>query len=236
MLIGSGNRLLKSFCFSDYIYLGDPLNTVRIFSQKSIDELVILFIDKKGITSKLDYIAKLMLEATFPISVGGGISSLEDCIALNRLGVEKFVLTSHFKNQNLIGSTAKEFGAQATSVCFNYSFSQNKLEPKANYFSCRESLTKEAIWAQSEGAGEIIIQDIDRDGARIGYDLETIRYVSKHLHIQVVAAGGGANSNDMKIAINHGATAVAGSSMFFLRKSRSDILIRYPSQDRISNV
>lgn len=230
MLISPVNKMLKSFSFAERIYLGDPINTMRIFSQKSIDELIIFFIGQAKITSRVDYISKLLPEATFPITIGGGIHTVDDCVVLNRLGVEKFVLTSLYKNKNLIRSIASEFGSQATSVCFNYSFLKDLPNSKSNFFNRRETLLKAALWAQNEGAGELILQNIDRDGTQQGYDLETLDCVSQHMNIQLVAAGGASTLNDMRSAIDHGATAVAGSSMFFLGKSRHDILIRYPTE------
>ena len=235
LLIGNDYRLLKSIKFQEHLYLGDPLNALRVFSEKSIDEMVIYFLSKNDISESFSYISTLLSEVTFPLSIGGGINNIEDCIALNNLGVEKFVLTSQFRKPGLIKSIADVFGSQAASVCLNYNLSSLPPSQAENYIGTSSELIDGAKWSQEQGAGEIILQNIERDGTRLGYDLETLHLLRKHLTVQLVAAGGAGTEEDMRAAIKSGATGVCGSSMFFLKKSKQDILIRYPKALGLGN-
>ena len=137
------------------------------------------------------------------LSIGGGINNIEDCIALNNLGVEKFVPTSQFRKPGLIKSVADVFGSQAASVCLNYNLSSLPPSQAENYIGTSSELIDGAkVVSGAREAGEIILQNIERDGTRLGYDSETLHLLRKHLTVQLVAAGGAGTEEDMRAAIN----------------------------------
>lgn len=236
LLIDGQGRLVKTVRFGKRTYLGDPINAVRIFNDKRVDELVILDIDatREGRAPNMALIADIASEAFMPVAYGGGIATEDQIVRLFQAGVEKVVLSSALTaGTGLVRTAASRFGAQAVTVCL----------PVARRFlggqavrvcQGRETLagTPEALARRvaEAGAGEILVYAIDRDGTYAGYDLELLRRISATVGVPVVACGGAGGLPDLVAAVrNGGCSAVAAGSLFVYQSGRRGVLINYPA-------
>lgn len=241
LLIKDGG-LVKSVQFKKHRYVGDPINAVRIFNEKMVDELVVLDISAtpEKQAPNLAAIADIASEAFMPMSYGGGITSLKQIEDILYNGVEKVVLNwTAIHQTELISQAAKQFGSQSVVVSIDakkgwmgtYQTYTLGGKRKTNY-----SPVDLAQKAQDFGAGEIIINSITRDGTYQGYDLDLIARVSQSVDIPVVACGGAGELDDFKKAINYGASAVAAGSMFVFKRPHNAVLISYPSNEELTRI
>lgn len=239
LLIQDGG-LVKSVNFKKHKYVGDPINAVRIFNDKFVDEIAILDISasQNNKPPNLSEIADIASEAFMPLSYGGGITSLKQIEEILYNGVEKVTLNhSALNNPSLIEQAAKQFGSQ--SIVVSIDVKSNLFKKYHVYANCgkkKTSFTPEnlAKKVESYGAGEIFLNSIDRDGTYQGYDLNLIEKVSNAVEIPVIACGGASEINDFKAAVNKGASAVAAGSMFVFQRPHNAVLISYPSQENLS--
>ena len=233
LLVDSRRRLVKTVRFGERTYVGDPFNVVRLFNEKEVDEICVLDIDAtvQGREPDVDFIAELAGECFMPLSYGGGITRLEHCERLNRLGVEKFVLGHAALDRTLVQAIGRDIGAQALTACVDVAGSGDLarcMTRSARHDSGRHPLDV-CRELQDWGVGEIMLQSIDRDGARTGMDLELIRSVSRALSVPLVALGGAGDSTHLAEALRAGASAVAsGSAFVFIGRLRA-VLVSYPS-------
>jgi cyclase len=233
LLVDSRRRLVKTVRFGERTYVGDPFNVVRLFNEKEVDEICVLDIDAgvQGREPAFDFIAELSSECFMPLSYGGGITRLEHCEQLNRIGVEKFVLGHAALDQILVQAISRDIGAQSLAVCVDVSGSGENarcLTRSTQHNTGRHPLDF-CRELQDWGVGEIVLQSVDRDGARTGMDIELIRSVSHALSVPVVALGGAGEPAHLAEALRAGASAVAsGSAFVFIGKLRA-VLISYPS-------
>lgn len=238
LLIQKGG-LVKSVKFKDHKYVGDPINAVKIFNEKEVDEIVILDISASAEkrAPNIQQIKEIASEAFMPLGYGGGITRLEEIKALIAAGVEKVVLnTSAFKNSQLISDGAKYVGSQ--SIVASIDVKKNlwgKYKVFVNNGATNASVdpVSFAIQMEKAGAGEILLNSIDRDGTFEGYDLELIKAVSSNVNIPVVAIGGAGSVDDFAKAIQHGASAVSAGSFFVFQRPHRAVLISYPGQKEL---
>jgi imidazole glycerol-phosphate synthase subunit HisF len=235
VLLLSNTRLVKTTGFKKPVYIGDPLNAVRIFNELKADELVILDIEatKHKKTISTDLVKKIGEEANMPISVGGGIGNLESCEALIKGGAERIVLsTQAVLNPKFVEQCALRFGSSSISVCIDYK--KNLFGKKISVICSGEKNTKLsplelAKLMNDSGAGELIIQSIEHDGKMTGYDIETLKEISESIKVPVIALGGAGSINDFRRAYIEGnATAMAAGSFFVFKGSQRGVLINYP--------
>ncbi|MBN2881017.1 imidazole glycerol phosphate synthase subunit HisF [Candidatus Woesearchaeota archaeon] len=226
--------LVKTIKFKNTTYIGDPINAVRIFNDKEVDEL--FFIDISASKNKkiqFEYLKKIASECFMPLGYAGGIKTLEDAKKIFSMGFEKISLTSVvFKNPKLISEISKVYGAQSVLVTIDVKkniFGKpkvfNYLENKLTAYDPVEF----AIRMEKLGAGEIIINSVDNDGVMKGYDLELIKLISKSVSIPVVALGGAGTLDDLKKVVDAGASAAAAGSLFIYYGPHKAVLINYPS-------
>lgn len=233
-LLIKDNRLVKTKNFKNPVYVGDPINAARIFSEKEVDELIILDIDAtiKKKEPSYDLIAEIAGECFMPVAYGGGVSNLEQVRKLIRSGVEKIVVNSAVcKNYNLIKEIAQVYGSQAVVVAVDVKKSflgGYKVLSHSGTLDTNLNLEKYISELVIAGAGEIFINSIDRDGLMEGYDLELISLVSKNTTIPVVASGGAGSLEHFHQALGAGASAVAAGSMFVFYGKHRAVLISYP--------
>lgn len=231
----SGEQMVKTVGFKKPAYLGDPLNAIKIFNDKEADELLILDIraSKEGKKPNLNLIREMAGEAFMPVGYGGGIGTLDDAKAVFDCGIEKVILNSVArKTPNVISEIANKFGSQSVVVSLDYAPSVfGKLRPV--FVSGSEYLKKPveewALEIQNLGAGEIILQNVQRDGTFEGYDSETLGKISSILSIPVVVCGGANGLTEMANSIElYGASGAAAGSIFVFRNNnRESILISY---------
>lgn len=234
--------LVKTIKFQEPRYIGDPINAVRIFNDLEADELVFLDINasKNKKTIDLDFVKKVGEEAFMPFAVGGGIKTIEQIKKILNVGAEKVVLnTSAIENQELIKEAADIFGSQSIIASIDAKKESNnyKVYTHGGTKPTNLNLLELAKKVESLGAGEIIINSMDKDGTMEGYDLELIRLISNSVNIPVIALGGAGNLNDFKKAIKQGkATAVAAGSFFIYSSKTRGILINYPDKEEITEL
>jgi len=238
LLIHNGG-IYKTIKFNDPIYIGDPINAIRLFNDLGVDEICILDIDasKKNISPNYDTIEDMASEAFMPCSYGGGIKTIEQANSLLQLGIEKIVFnhavqTSH----NLINQCVEYFGSQSVVVSIDYKkkiFNGNICFDHVKNKTLKISISNAAIAAENAGAGEIIINSVDRDGLMNGLDVDVITEVSAKVGIPIVACGGAGNVEHIQEAVHAGASAVAAGSMFVFHGKQKGILINYPKEEQL---
>lgn len=237
LLISHGD-LVKTKKFTNPQYLGDPINAIRIFNEKDVDELCILDINasKEKTDPDFDLLEKMASEAFMPLSYGGGIKSVDQIKRLFRIGFEKAVLnTSAMFSPELVRDASSYFGSQSIVCAIDYKkslFGTNCYIEDGNK-RMRRSPLETAIGHELAGAGELLLYAMDRDGMRIGYDYDIIKQISDTVQIPIIACGGAKNISDLKKALEAGADAVAAGSLFVFFGERQAVLINYPEEKEL---
>jgi cyclase len=238
LLIQKGG-LVKSIRFKDHKYVGDPINAVKIFNEKEVDELVVLDISAtmEGRSPNMRQVQEIASEAFMPLGYGGGITSLEEIRSLITAGVEKVILnTAAFNNPGLISEGAAYVGSQSIVVSIDVKkniFGKYKTYIKNGTTSTGLDPRDFARQMENAGAGEILLNAIGQDGTFGGYDLELLQLVSSVVGIPVVALGGAGSVEDFTSAIRAGASAASAGSLFVFQRPHRAVLISYPSQQEL---
>ena len=241
-LLLSGGGLVKTQKFAKPKYVGDPINAVRIFNEKEVDELMVLDIDasKERRGPDFDLIEQLAGECFMPLCYGGGIRTAEDARTLFKLGVEKVALQSAvFRTPSIVREIADRAGEQAVVVSIDVK--RNWLGKPMLHSASGEKLShkdwREAVReAVALGAGEILFNAVDRDGTLAGIDADLIREASKIADVPLIAIGGVGSLADMGAAIKAGASAVAAGAYFVFQGPHRAVLITYPRYDELSDL
>lgn len=239
VLLVSDGYLVKPIKFKGERYIGDPINAVRIFNEKQVDELIICDIDAsiKGRGVNYSLIEEIASEAFMPVGYGGGVSSAVEAKRITAIGIEKVVINSvAAERPEVITEIAAALGASSTVVSVD---ARKKLTGGWDTFSRRGSKrtgmgpVEAARRAQELGAGEILVSSIDRDGTFSGYDLPLIEAVSASVTLPVIALGGASKFEDFAPALTAGASAVAAGSMFVFNGKHHAVLISYPTPAQV---
>lgn len=231
--------LVKSIKFKDHKYVGDPINAVRIFNEKEVDELVLLDISarEEKRPPNIGKIKEIASEAFMPLAYGGGITKLDEIRDLIVAGVEKVVLnTAAFTNPALIEEGAKYVGSQSIVVSIDVKkniWGKYKVYTENGTNNTGLDPLEYAKKMENAGAGELLLNSIDRDGTFSGYDTALIHLVSAGVGIPVVAIGGAAKVVDFLPAVQNGASAVSAASMFVFQGPHRAVLISYPGQQEL---
>lgn len=240
-LLLDGRKLVKTTQFKSATYVGDPINVLRIFNEKEVDEICVVDISvtKRKKPPDIDYIRLLASECFMPLSYGGGITKVEQAKEIFQAGVEKIILgTSAFYNPTLVNEISAMAGSQSVVVSIDYKknwFGQSRAYIRGGEKSAMVTPLVYAKQMEALGAGEILLQNIEREGTLKGYDLEVIREVSGAVNIPVVASGGASSINDFVKAIQVGASAVAAGYMFIYKGPNRAVLINYPGVQLLSD-
>ena len=231
--------LVKTVKFKDAKYIGDPINAVRIFNDKEVDELVFLDINAtvENKPPQFDLIKDIATECFMPFGYGGGIHDLDTAQKILKMGSEKIIVNSAASNFELLQDMADVFGSQSVVVSIDV-----KRSMRGKYEIYTHSGTKKtginpvefAMDVEKNGAGEILLNSIDRDGTMSGYDLDLLSSVTKKVNIPVVACGGAGQLEHFEQAVSKGgASAVAAGSMFVFHGIHRAVLINYPTQEEL---
>lgn len=243
VLLLKDKGLVKSIKFQSHNYIGDPINAVKIFNDLKADELVFLDINatKENRLVSLDFVKKVGEEAHMPFAVGGGIKSLEDIRNILKSGAEKVIICSAaVNNPKFIKEASYNFGSSTISVCLDYR--NSFLRKGAIYTNSGAKKSKYALLefsqiVQENGAGEVILQSISRDGTMDGYDFDFIKKIATNLEIPVVALGGAGKLNDLKLAFRESkASALAAGSLFVYQSKLRGVLINYPEKSELEEI
>ena len=233
-----GHGLVKTVQFKNGKYLGDPINAVKIYNDREVDELFIIDIDatKKGKGPDIEYLKKITQQCFMPAGYGGGVKTLEDVKALFEIGFEKVAICSAaYTNPSFITKAANIFGAQSIVGVVDVLFSEGKHSVYA--VSGKQKISDDVIayakYLVDNGAGELFVNSIDRDGMMNGYDIELITQIADAVSVPVVVCGGASCINDCALAIKAGASAVAAGSMFVYWGRKKAVLINYPDSKDI---
>jgi cyclase len=227
--------LFKTRRFRRPRYVGDPINAVRIFNDKYVDELVFLDIDasRHGAEPDFDLIARIAGECFIPLCYGGGIRTLEHARRIVACGVEKIAVNSMaIDHPDLLTTLSRELGA--SSVVAGIDVKRDLFGRERVYHPGRRRLTKldpveHARAVVRLGAGEIFLNSVDREGTGSGFDLDLVRRVSSAVNVPVTACGGAAGLEDMRAAVKSGASAAAAGSLFVFYGPHRAVLINYPA-------
>lgn len=242
-LLLRGSGLVKTRKFADPVYIGDPLNAMRIFSEKEVDELVVLDIEASRLGREPDYelIAEIAGEAFMPVAYGGGIRTLAQVRQLIRCGIEKVVINSiTAESTDVIRAAADQFGSQAVVGSIDVKkalLGGYKVMIKSGSVELKTKLDEQVRKLVAAGVGELFLNSIDRDGMMQGYDLELIRGVAQSVKVPVVACGGAGTLAHLAEAINlGGASAVSAGSMFVFHGKHKAVLISYPKPEELKKL
>jgi len=242
-LLLSKQGLVKTVKFRRPKYLGDPINVVRIFNDKEVDELVLL--DILATTGRqrpqFELIADIASECFMPLCYGGGISTLEDVSRLCSLGVEKIAINTHaVEHPEFVRAAADLVGSSSVIVSMDVKrdiWGRYRVSTGGGRNPTRLDPARHAAHMEQHGAGEILLNSVDRDGTMNGYDLELIRLVSQAVSIPVVACGGAGSVEDLAAAVRQGgAAAAAAGSLFVFNGPHRAVLISYPPPARLRSL
>jgi len=230
--------LVKTQRFKDPKYVGDPINAVKIFNEKEVDEIIVLDIDRSRFGTEPDYglIEKLAYECRMPLCYGGGIKTAEQAQRVFSLGVEKIAVGSlAVENPSMISKIAEKVGNQSVVVVMDV----KKKKFSSKYEICIVNGSRStnldpadyAITMQNEGAGEIVINSIDHDGMMNGYDINLIRKVREGISIPMTVMGGaGSIEHFGEVIKEHGIIGAAAGSLFVFKGKYRAVLINYPTK------
>jgi cyclase len=242
-LLLKNQGLVKSVKFKDYNYLGDPINAVKLFNDLRADELVFLDIlaSKEKRTIQLSFVQKVGDECNMPFSVGGGIQTIKDIKQILNAGAEKVIINSYAaENPEFIKEASMEFGS--STLVISIDVKKNLFGKESTYIlggskSTRYTPVDFAKLMEEKGAGELVINSIEKDGTMEGYDLPLIKKVSEAVTIPVIACGGAGTYAHLAEGIKSSyASAVAAGSMFVYHGPRKAVLINYPSKDDLQKI
>jgi imidazole glycerol-phosphate synthase subunit HisF len=229
--------LVKTVNFGNSKYVGDPINAVRIFNEKEVDELIVLDIDATVENREPDFnmIKNLAAECRMPFCYGGGIKTVEQAKKIINLGAEKVALSSAaIENPNLIKEIAKAVGNQSVVVVLDVKkvglFGKYELFIHNGKKKTDKSLIEFAKLMEANGVGEIVVNSIDNDGVMKGYDLALIDKIRDSISVPMTVLGGAGSLQDIGKVINkHGIIGVAAGSLFVFKGIYKAVLINYPS-------
>ena len=237
LLLKNGG-LVKTIRFGDPKYVGDPLNAVRIFNEKEVDELMILDIDATVRGREPDYqlIGNLAAECRMPLCYGGGVNRREQVEKIIAVGVEKVALgAASIESPALISDAAKHVGSQSIVVVMDVRkmAGDDEFEVFVRNGTRATSMNPIELAALAEelGAGEVVVNSIDRDGEMKGYDIELVDRVRKAVNLPITVLGGAGSLADIEDLIRrYGVIGAAAGSLFVFKGKYRAVLINYPSQ------
>lgn len=233
-LLLRGRGLVKTRKFDAPQYVGDPINAIRIFNEKEADELMVLDIaaSAEGRGPQFDLIEQFAGECFMPLCYGGGIRTVEQARQLFALGVEKVCLqTAVLHDVSLVTRIAEQFGEQAVLASVDV---KRKLFGRMQLYGAASRKTLPNPWLDhvrrlvAAGAGEVLLNAVDRDGTMEGPDLDLIREASDAITVPLIAVGGVGSLADVRAAVDAGASAVAAGAFFVLHGPHRAVLVTYP--------
>lgn len=235
--------LVKTIKFKDPKYVGDPINAVKIFNEKEVDEIVFLDIlaSRENRKPNFDLIVNIASECFMPLCYGGGIRTIDDIKKIFSLGVEKVSINSYaIENPQFIKEASSLFGSQSIVVSIDV---KKNWSGKYELYNARKRRIVKidpvdySRKMEGMGAGEILLNSVDRDGMMQGYNIDLIKNVCETVNIPVIACGGAGSIDDFSDAIRLGkAQAVAAGSMFVFKGRYRAVLISYPSHEELERV
>lgn len=241
LLVKEGG-LVKTVQFNNAVYIGDPINTIRLFNDMEVDEVIVLDIaaTKNSNGPSYELIEEMASECFMPLCYGGGITNIRQVQDIFKMGVEKVAINQQaLHNSALIPDAATMYGSQSIVGCLDI-----KRSPVGNHLLCDYKSNKTLSIAAIEyarqlvkrGVGELFINSVDNDGMMEGYDIPLIRELKGTINVPLIICGGAADLQDVSKAISAGADAAAAGSMFVFQGKQRGVLISYPSQHELDAI
>ena len=237
-LLLRNESLVKTVRFGKFTYVGDPCNTVRIFNELEVDELLFLDITatREGRPPNLKVLADIANECFMPLGYGGGIRTLDQAKAIFDIGFEKIALNSSaIADPDLITAIASHYGSQAVIVSIDVKRGLLGRQTVRTRSGKHNTHRDPVAWAQEVerlGAGEILLTSIEREGTWEGFDLDLVRRVTAAVHIPVIAHGGAGNVEHIGQVVKQAqASAVALGSMVVFQKKGMGVLVNFPDSE-----
>jgi imidazole glycerol-phosphate synthase subunit HisF len=242
VLLLENGRLVKTVRFKRPTYVGDPINTVKIFNDKEADELCILDIsaDRADRAPDFELLKSIASEAFMPVSYGGGLNSIDHVKQLFRMGVEKAIFnTAAFYDPELITESCRKFGSSSVVVSVDVKkdmFGRERVFVSNGKKNTGIDPITFSKMMEEYGVGELILHSIEKDGTYSGYDIKLVGSVTKSVSIPVIALGGASQISDFVSAVHEGnASAVAAGSFFIYQRPHQAVLITYPDEQLLMN-
>lgn len=239
-LLLRNESLVKTIRFGKFSYVGDPANTVRIFNELEVDELLFLDITatREGRSPNLKVLADIANECFMPLGYGGGIRSLAHAKSVFDIGFEKVAVNScAMENPKLLTEIARQYGSQAVMVSIDVKtgfWGKQTVRTQAGRHNTKRNPVDWAREVEDLGAGEILLTSIDREGTWEGFDLELVKRVTDAVSIPVIAHGGCGCVGDIgKVVKQANASAVALGSMVVFQKKDMGVLVNFPDLDEV---
>lgn len=239
-LLYDGNGLVKTIKFKNPSYIGDPINAIKIFNDKEVDELILLDINASRQKRKpnFDKIANMASEAFMPFAYGGGVKTVEDFSTLYKIGVEKVIVNSLVQeNPDVIKKVIEHYGSQAVVVCIDFKkslfgtmqvYSHLGHKIKFTLIDYANYLTRDI------GVGELMLNSVDMEGTWEGYDIKTSEQLLNVVDVPVIVSGGCGKVDDLKnILYQSNANAAAIGSMAVYSKKGMGVLINFPDRKKV---
>ncbi|MFN2601749.1 MAG: HisA/HisF-related TIM barrel protein [Gemmatimonadaceae bacterium] len=239
-LLFDGRALVKTVRFRNPGYIGDPINAIKIYNEKEVDELVFLDINasREKRSPRFDFVRECASECFMPFSYGGGVRSVDDFARLYRIGVEKVLVnTLSLTNPEIVREAVRQYGS--TSVVGSVDYKKALLGGKRVYSASGASTKRSVVdhcrfLANDVGVGELLLYSVDRDGTWTGFDLETIREVGAAIGVPLIACGGAGSVAHLREVLEHTpANAAALGSMAVYQKKGMGVLINFPRRQLV---
>jgi len=242
-LLLKDDSLVKTVNFKKPAYIGDPVNTARIFNELEVDELVLLDISATNNNRKPNFkiLSELANECFMPLAYGGGVCNFDDAKKIFKIGIEKIIINSAaFTNPGLITQLAEHFGNQAIVVSIDVKKNMfGKYQVYSNSGTKKQKVDP-VIWAkelEQLGAGEILLTAIHQEGTWNGFDTNIIERISNAVNIPIIANGGASSISDIGKAVKEGqASAVSLGSMVVYQNKGMGVLVNFPDTVKLKRV
>lgn len=242
-LLLQNKSLVKTVKFKNPAYIGDPINTVRIFNQMEVDELIFLDITATASHKQPDFdlIENIASECFMPVCYGGGIRDTVTMQKIYKAGIEKIAINTYaLENPEFLKMAAELFGSQSVILSVDVKknfFGKYEILYRGHKKIVKKELVEYVLEAEELGVGEILLTSVDRDGSWSGYDLELIKNLTEKISVPLIACGGAGKLQDFYDAVvKAGASAVAAGSMFVYQGKDLGVLINYPSREELSRI
>lgn len=239
----SQGGLVKTIKFKNPNYIGDPINSLKLFNDKGVDELLFIDIDASKNNTLPDFklIEAIATECFMPLAYGGGIKDLNTMERLLKLGVEKIVVNSAFlENSKLCQSASKEFGSSTIVGAIDIKknlFGNHKVYDHISYKTLKLNPVDYAVELEHRGVGEIFINNVDLEGTMKGFEIELLYKLSKAVNVPIIPCGGAGKLEDLEeVFKNVDTTAVAAGSIFVYTGKYNAILINYPNDQQVKKI
>lgn len=241
LLLQNGG-LVKTTQFKEPRYVGDPINAIRIFNEKEVDELLVLDIvaSKEHCEPNYELIEQFAGECFMPLAYGGGVRTVHQARQLFALGVEKVcVQSAAIENISIISELVDQFGSQSIMVSVDV---KKTWFGKPKLYQASKAKLLDGFWLDylsefvSAGAGEVLLNSVDNDGMLKGPDFQLIKQAADHVNVPLIAVGGVSSLMDMKGCVDAGASAVAAGAFFVYHGPHRAVLITYPKYQDLEQV